>query len=84
MTPELQHSLHSPKFAIPTLSMTCNTLESKFLLVTQIRHLHKGQCEANMHTGIFRLIKLLKTYIGLCKTKITSIVKSKHSDVFAL
>lgn len=72
----------------PNLQPQCKAppamLEPKFLLAIPTRHLHKGQCERNMHTGIFWCIKALRIYRGLCETKITSAVKSKQSDVFGL
>lgn len=81
MTPELQNSVHSPKLPIPTLSVTCSTSEPEFLLAIPIKYLQKGQCKGNMHAGLFWLIKI---YIGLRKTQIIPIVKSKQSDTFSL
>lgn len=56
----------------------------KIPVSTPIRHFHKGRYEANMHPGIFWLIKVLKISTGLCKTKITPIVDSNGRDVFGL
>lgn len=45
-------------------------LESKFLLAIPTRHLHKGQCERNMHTGMFWCIKALEVVGAYVKPKL--------------